>query len=216
MGRPVDNKSFVDLPGVQEYATVKGIRLVAVELPDDEDEEAGQPVQLEEDAESQTLRVTKVPLSDEQRAGLTVKNDARIPPAVVESQEEQSPAEKIQALVDHWQKRMGLSEWDLDWEFCSKHEIGGDTYADISFDIYHFQATLRLLEDQPEEQWEWLVVHELLHLVLCPLQCFAEKVMAAHDTRESRIFDEFWLDHIEPVINKLAAILLGKRRPKLQ
>jgi hypothetical protein len=110
---------------------------------------------------------------------------------------------------------MGLSEWDVYWEFCSKHEIGEGTYADISFDIYHFQATIRILEDQPEEQWEWLVVHELLHLVLCPVQNFAEKTMAAHDSRESRIFDEFWLDHIEPVINKLTSIIIGKRRPKL-
>jgi hypothetical protein len=120
--------------------------------------------------------------------------------------------ERLQERVEYWQDRLLLDEWQVWSQF---RDDSDDSYADINYDIYHFQATVLMPRSMPEEHWDWGIVHELLHLRLSPICRLTEKAMAANDKREAGVLDMFTDDHIEPVINRLADSFVGSRRPRL-
>jgi hypothetical protein len=95
--------------------------------------------------------------------------------------------DELQALCEQWQARLGLAHWQVQVRQAHLAEMDlRESGADINFSDCRLRAELRLvfpeerltgfLHDQDEE---FLIVHELLHLAFCGFapkeSCVAEE-----------------------------------------
>lgn len=119
-----------------------------------------------------------------------------------------TPEEYLEYRVDLWKKRLGLSDWQVWVEFAENSKTSN---ARISFNPYQFQAVIFLNKDQPQEQWDWDIVHELLHIVLYSFQSYAEELLLHTGDTERAILDSHMEGVMEPMINRLCRSIVGVR-----
>jgi len=85
---------------------------------------------------------------------------------------------QLTTLARQWQKRLGLGDWHIRARWAPPSEIG-TSYGTCRFDINHKTALISVLSEEyadayafPSPPWDVdnIIVHELVHLVLAPLQ----------------------------------------------
>lgn len=79
----------------------------------------------------------------------------------------------VQCLVDKWKPILGLEKWIVNIHIQDGYDPEeDDIQADITEDLRYFEAELNIWkqfwDDEPWKQ-EVTIVHELVHLLLCPL-----------------------------------------------
>ena len=115
---------------------------------------------------------------------------------------------ELESLVQRWQALLGLSDWVIRLElvkFKRPFQSG-----DIKVDPVHKTALL-LLSDTPFRNKEETIVHELVHVVLWPLDMAAMDLVEAvgPDGSPAREFARSAVFRaLEPVAEQLAAALL--------
>ncbi len=65
-------------------------------------------------------------------------------------------------LIRKWQKILRLEQWVIGYEIVDEFDDG--RRAEMDWNIETREGTIRIIKGQ-KENWELLVVHELLHLV---------------------------------------------------
>lgn len=198
-------KSLMDLPSVKNWMKEKEDEIAKRRSLSQMIEDMIEMNEAEAEAEDVPLlsRPDTDDPSTEVEEGTPVEDNTGLP---------QTREEQLQARINYWQERLLLHDWQVWGDFRDDNE---GSYADINYDIYHFQATILMPRGMPVEHWDWGIVHELLHLRLSPICRLAEKAMAANDKREAGVLDMFTDDHIEPVINRLTDAFVGSKRPRL-
>src|SRR6266566_6084150 len=114
--------------------------------------------------------------------------------------------EKLKQKISYWMNRMGLLEWTVWGEFVPPEE---DSSARCIFDPLHYQATIYLSDEHPEEQWDWSVVHELLHLMLSPIDAYIDELLLHTEKREQVVLDSHKEPIVEAVFNRLCRAIVG-------
>ena len=106
----------------------------------------------------------------------------------------------IQDRGEYWQDLMGLNQWSIRYIYALPHELK-DAWADNDFDQYHQTALVRVLHPQfghlqkwptPEYDMDSSIVHELVHLLLDPLdvnETESETELALLEQTVNRITD---------------------------
>lgn len=85
--------------------------------------------------------------------------------------------EELQAKCEEWQKRLRLQDWIVKCKIVRQRDMTNETAgAEVKHYIMKKQAAIRVRDsiDYPEEtiteqDMEWDLIHELLHLYLAPL-----------------------------------------------
>lgn len=82
----------------------------------------------------------------------------------------------VAAMILKWKLKLGLSEWIINVHFSSKcHKDDGECEADISDDLKYLEADLTIYPkfwENDREHQEINIIHELVHLLICPLHPF--------------------------------------------
>jgi hypothetical protein len=117
--------------------------------------------------------------------------------------------EQVQALVEHWKQIMGLQGWDIvvslnndqDWTMNADIAIYGDRHgADLTISI------------EPEDEDERVVVHELGHIILHPLNVMVSQWGRFIPQEMKELFVQQWEDNEEEVINQFTRSIVAAVR----
>lgn len=121
--------------------------------------------------------------------------------------------DRLKQRISHWMDRMGLLEWTVWGEFVPPEE---DSEIRIRFDPLHYQATIYVSDEHSEDQWDWSIVHELLHLMLSPVDAYIDELLLHIDNREQAILDSHKEPTVEAAFNRVCRAIVGRPRPRLE
>lgn len=120
-------------------------------------------------------------------------------------------ARRLQALIDMQVVQLGLTSWHVRGRFQSPSL---EFRAQIRINRYFNQATIHICTDEPEELWDLIIGHELLHLLHDEWSVFLHDVIDRVDSARERELMLRRLEAIEePVMNRLAEIVTGRCWP---
>lgn len=97
---------------------------------------------------------------------------------------------EIEAILDAWQGKLGLSDWDIRIALIGAENIVSPSFGNVEWDVYHRVARIEVLDpDQIPEDLQFVtdpdpqrtVIHELLHLHLA--HAMGEMAAEADDVR---------------------------------
>lgn len=115
----------------------------------------------------------------------------------------------FQPLTDKWIKRLNLEHWAIDWAITdgSPNE-DVDTLGLCEADYTHgYKARVTLaatLANVDEDQREWYIVHELVHLLFLEMASYVEHEL---------VKDDWWVRLLEHTVSKVAtALVQGERQ----
>jgi hypothetical protein len=81
--------------------------------------------------------------------------------------------EELTALKDKYQKLFRLMDWDIQIWYARKHEFNDGVAGNVSLSLEHRRAWIKVLHledrDETSSPIEYIVVHEMAHIVLGPL-----------------------------------------------
>ena len=84
-------------------------------------------------------------------------------------------AKKTDDLIKKWVKKLGLELWTITCDYCDSHrfieiEDSKNALAFCHVNWPYLTATIRFnkdhLNDEPEENIELIVIHELMHIII--------------------------------------------------
>lgn len=106
----------------------------------------------------------------------------------------------IKKLIKKWQAILDLNDWILNAKLIDFKRTDYPQSGDIEVDLKNKKATI-LLSNNPQKDDEYIVVHELVHLLLWEYDHFCENLIPAD--KKDRYFDL-----LEKTAAKLTNILL--------
>ncbi len=109
---------------------------------------------------------------------------------------------KIQSLIKKWQPKLGLNDWMLNVRFVDFKRTDYLQSGDIEVDLKNKKATM-LFSNNPQKDDEYIVVHELVHLLLWEYDHFCENLIPENKK-------EYYFDLLEKTAVKFTNILLQK------
>lgn len=95
---------------------------------------------------------------------------------------------KLQTLGKKWQSRLKLADWDVSFSFAPLRDMD-ESAGLVRLDTEGRRAMVLILakEDYPDSWWpidiEWTLVHELVHIVIRPIESGTE----SRDTLENAV-----------------------------
>lgn len=97
--------------------------------------------------------------------------------------------EKISKLFDFWCKKLRISPcWDLKLEFVN--DVKFKKTGDFKIDPDDKKAILMLNSNNPyQENFEEVIVHELLHIKMYPLDQVTESLIISNFKKETPAYD---------------------------
>lgn len=109
---------------------------------------------------------------------------------------------KIQNLIKKWQKVLGLKDWMLKVEFVDFERTDYKQSGDVKVDLKNKKATI-LFSNNPQKDDEYIVVHELVHLLLWEYDHFNENLIPKN--KKDR-----YSELLEKTVDNLTVTLLRK------
>lgn len=119
--------------------------------------------------------------------------------------------EQMVGHVKDWKKRLSLEHWDLSLEFKDLHEEL-DRDADITFADDHDNADMRIhtgFNKWDEDYAQWVVVHELMHLVMRDLHQSTGLIMTQLPKTARKIANALFLHELEGVVDRTSMALVS-------
>lgn len=85
------------------------------------------------------------------------------------------PAKEVNAYIEYWQKRLSLGDWEISWCIGDEYSwvVKNECSASIHTNLTGRSATISL--SPFNKNWKSSIKHEMLELLLIPLQRLAEK-----------------------------------------
>lgn len=123
--------------------------------------------------------------------------------------------EEVRALTRLWQERLGLGHWRLELHFVESNEISGRAAQCVVHDDYE-RAIVTFSNEVA--QWEpgyceELVVHELVHVLLDPLEVAAGDARAQLHPDAQALAEKQLLHALERATERLAWSLVALTAP---
>ena len=85
--------------------------------------------------------------------------------------------DQLQERLEYWKEKLRLQDWIISIKFASQEELTDSLSANVSYLLENKQARIKILKNEefPDDAWfphdmEWLLVHELLHLHIAPIE----------------------------------------------
>jgi hypothetical protein len=117
----------------------------------------------------------------------------------------------VNGYIAKWQPRLGLSEWNI--RFSPSGEPGPHKAASGTTHEYLRLYEIAIDKACPPSELEACVVHELLHLVIGPLETKAKAMAGAlGDRRTAPLLLDETHDVAETAIEQLVNALIGRRQ----
>lgn len=115
----------------------------------------------------------------------------------------------LESALRYWQGILRLQDWDITAEFSNRWELPGDSVGCNMIDPCGMDAAIKVLNpDQGDSvdsviayDWEFTLVHELLHIVLDGL-----------DDKDKYDHDEAYQIMVESTVNRLSKALTALHR----
>ena len=117
----------------------------------------------------------------------------------------------IAELVEWWQGYLGLTTWDLTLELVVNPGDDDDALAACLPSVHYEQATLQFAEallQHPPLKVEYVVVHELIHLVCRDFAAVVQDAEEQLGPVAGPMFHNRTLHEFEGVVDKLATLLV--------
>jgi hypothetical protein len=109
----------------------------------------------------------------------------------------------ITELVAKWQRHLNLGDWDIRYD--PQVETDPGTWATIENRYPEKVAVISLARDLPGQALELTIVHELVHLVLKPLEHLTSSLLAqVSDEKAQAVLSTLFEDDLEVVVEQLA------------
>ncbi|OGD61191.1 hypothetical protein A3A71_01175 [Candidatus Berkelbacteria bacterium RIFCSPLOWO2_01_FULL_50_28] len=119
---------------------------------------------------------------------------------------------ELQKLLERWQKKLFLTEWDLKIQivdFLRKDfRQSGNFVADLDKKTGVIQLSCNPFRDE-----EYILVHEMMHVVVWSLDSYAENAILKNHKEGDKVHG-WYLEHLERMVDKLTAIALGREEKK--
>lgn len=109
----------------------------------------------------------------------------------------------MQRLIKKWQQVLSLEDWTLNIRLVDFNRKDYQQSGDIEVDRKHKKATI-LFSNNPQKEDEYIVVHELIHLLLWEYDHFCENLVPKN--KKDRYFDLLE----ETTVNFTNILLWGK------
>ena len=113
----------------------------------------------------------------------------------------------LQQLVDEWSPKLGLASWDI-----RVSDAPPDDGSRANTDIWwsHSAAKIRVDANCPDDALVHVAIHEMLHIVLSPLELAWKSVTSSRlSSSEGQIIKDAYENAEEPIINQLTRTLAG-------
>jgi Zn-dependent peptidase ImmA (M78 family) len=123
--------------------------------------------------------------------------------------------EQAEELLQYWVKILRLGHWDIDIVVLDEAEYvlqeGNESNAKVKICSTKLSAHI-FINDASEDEINYLIVHELVHIMMDPLECIvhihADKGRAGADFRDG--FD----DHLELLTHAVARAIIQAHKEK--
>ena len=122
---------------------------------------------------------------------------------------------RIERRVQHWQRRLGLSDWKIHVEINTDPAWGEKLFANIAPITGRKEAVLTISSlHETKADLEHTIVHELSHLMVEPLAALSQSWRKAVPAQVQETYDEQWEETIEQVVEAVAKVFV--REPPLK
>ena len=119
--------------------------------------------------------------------------------------------QQLQALVDMLVDQVSLGSWRVRGEF---HPPSSEFRGQVRLNRYFNQATIYVCTDEPPENWDLIVTHELMHLLHDDWSTLCHELIHRLDSEKEREIFRSRVEEIEePVMNRLAEAIVGRPWP---
>ena len=113
-------------------------------------------------------------------------------------------------LLDKWQKRLEMTDWNLSLKIVEfRRKNGYRQTGDFIADTKSKTATILLSWDPWRGDEEYVLVHEMLHVLVYDYDKFSENEILKHCKEGEPLHDEY-MEKLESLIHKLTRILVGR------
>jgi hypothetical protein len=118
--------------------------------------------------------------------------------------------DQLQARIEYWRQELNLCGWQVTGRWVDDDE---SWTARITIkDDFHL-ALMEVGTAVEEREWDWVVVHELVHLILWPTSALMETMCEHLDRHQSEILEDLITNAEEAAVNRLTEAIVGKRLP---
>ena len=124
---------------------------------------------------------------------------------------------KIQWAMQQWQEVMRLQDWHIEIEMLSRAEFDYKTkvtelaYGFNRFYRYQRSSYIIICSDSPD--YEYTLVHELVHLLVDPLDCVLDQsITMAPGEPAQQLLKGSQIDKLECTVNHLTQAFIKVRR----
>ncbi|MDP2631839.1 MAG: hypothetical protein Q8P30_03690 [Candidatus Uhrbacteria bacterium] len=119
---------------------------------------------------------------------------------------------ELQKLLATWQKKLFLTDWDLKIQIVDF--LRKDFRQSGNFDVNLEKKTgVIQLSCNPFRDEEYILVHEMMHVVVWDLDSYAEKAIMENHKEGDKVHS-WYLEHLERMVHRLTAIALGREEKK--
>jgi len=118
--------------------------------------------------------------------------------------------DELRSMLDKWQKKLELTDWKLSLKIVEfRRKNGFRQSGDFIADPKSKTAEILMTWDPWRGDEEYVLVHELLHLLVYDYDLFSEKAVLKHCEEGGPEHDEY-MEKLEAVVHKLTRILVGR------
>ena len=114
---------------------------------------------------------------------------------------------KLKPRAKFWIKRLGLEHWDIDFYVVDEIEDNPDAAAQCSPEDSYDKATI-LIKRDADEELDYLLVHELLHIHFRDLDQTAQGMMGVLGFLLAEGYRKRWTHEEEGLIHRLTLLLM--------
>ena len=118
---------------------------------------------------------------------------------------------ELNSLLDKWQTRLLLDGWDLSIKIVEFNRTDYQQSGDIKVNLEHKKAAV-LLTSKPFKDEEYVLVHELVHLLLWDLDTYSEKFVLSKSEEKLKGAHGKYMEKLEATVDHLTKILLKSKK----
>ena len=118
---------------------------------------------------------------------------------------------ELNQLLENWQKQLLLDNWDISIEIVEFNRKDYEQSGDIKVDAESGKATILLTKD-PFKDEEYVLVHELVHLLLWDLDIFSEKFVLEKSKIKLEGEHGIYMKKLENTVDHLTKAFIASKK----
>jgi Zn-dependent peptidase ImmA (M78 family) len=120
---------------------------------------------------------------------------------------------ELENLLKFWQKQLLLDKWDLSIEIVEFARKDYPQNGDIRVEKDENRAVI-LISNKPIKDEEYIIVHELVHLILYDLDNYCENLVLKESTKKLVDYYNRYNENLENTVDHLARAYIDANNKK--